>query len=72
MEATQTARWRSPDQNEPSARAIENNQIMAFFFVMSYHLFSTTGSQLPLTSDDGTSDQNIVLKLFDRAFESAE
>ena len=21
MEATQTARWRSPDQNEPSARA---------------------------------------------------
>ena len=43
-----------------------------FFFVLSFHLFSTTGSQLPLTSDDGTSDQKIVLKLFDRAFELAE
>ena len=43
-----------------------------FFFMLSYHLFSTTGSQLPLTSDDGTWDQKIVLKLFDRAFESAE
>ena len=43
-----------------------------FFFVLSNHLFSTTGSQLPLTSDDGTLDQKIVLKLFDHAFQSAD
>ena len=46
---------------------------MVFFcFVLCYRLFSTTGSQLPLASDAGTSDQKIVLKLFDHAFESAE
>ena len=43
-----------------------------FFFMLSYHLFSMTGSQLPLASDDGTSDQKIVLKLFDHVFKSAE
>ena len=41
-------------------------------FVLCYRLFSTTGSQLPLASDVGTSDQKIMLKLFDHAFESAE
>ena len=55
-----------------SGTSVANNQLVTFFFMLSYHLFSTTGSQLPLTSDDGTSDQKIVLKLFDRAFESAE
>ena len=35
-----------------------------FFWVVN-RLFSTTGSQLPLVSDVGTSDQTIMLKLFD-------
>ena len=42
-----------------------------FFFMLPY-LFSTTVSQLPMASDDGTSDQKIMLKLFDHAFESAQ
>ena len=45
---------------------------MFFCLVLCYRLFSTTGSQLPLASDASTSDQKIVLKLFDHAFESAE
>ena len=52
--------------------SVANKQLVAFFFVLWYRLFSTIGSQLPLASDVGTSDQKIVLKLCDHAFESAE
>ena len=55
-----------------SGTLVANNQLMAFFFVLWCRLFSTTGGLLPLASDVGASDQKIVLKLFDHAFESVE
>ena len=36
MEATQTARWRSPDQNEPSARVNTKPRCNHFFAMPKY------------------------------------
>ena len=43
-----------------------------FFFQSCHIIFLVRPGANFLWHDDGTSDQKIVLKLFDRAFESAE
>ena len=51
------------------------HRLLAFFLMLSYDFFSTTGSQLPMASDVvwlSRRLQKIVLKLFDHAFKSAE
>ena len=45
MEATQTARWRSPDQNEPSARARSGTNRM-YYFEGTFTLHTLSGNAL--------------------------